>query len=64
MTAPLTPESAAERMAMWPGRETVWAIENIRTIAESSAYDDAQARALILTVVAGLDLAEQRRAER
>lgn len=51
----------AARMAHFPGSETVWAIERIRFIVDTDYYDDATARQLVCDVLAGLDLAVQRR---
>jgi hypothetical protein len=54
-------ERMAALMARFPGRETVWAVERIRVIAGADYPDDAEARRQIRNVLAGLDLAEQRR---
>ena len=54
-------ERMAAEMARFPGNEHVWAIERIRIIAETDYYDDAEVRRQIRNVLAGLDLAEQRR---
>jgi hypothetical protein len=42
-------------------RTRTWATERIRIIVEADYYDDAEARRQIRNVLAGLDLAEQRR---
>jgi hypothetical protein len=54
-------ERMAAQMARFPGDEMVWAIEHIRIITEAEYTDDALARQRIRNVLAGLDLAEQRR---
>jgi hypothetical protein len=56
-------ERMAARMARHPDHEKTWAIERIRIIAEAEPdyTDDAEARRQICAVLAGLDLAEQRR---
>jgi hypothetical protein len=54
-------EQFAAQMARYPGRETVWAIERIRILVEVVGLDDVEARRQIRNVLAGLDLAEQRR---
>jgi hypothetical protein len=54
-------EQLAAQMARHPGKETSWAVELIRIIVEAGYLDDAEARRQIRNVLAGLDLAEQRR---
>ena len=57
-------ERMAAQMARFPGDERIWAIERMRIIADDGYLDDAEARRQIRNVLAGLDLAEQRRAIR
>jgi hypothetical protein len=54
-------ERMAAQMARYPGRETVWAIERIRVIADADWCHNAAAWREIRNVLAALDLAEQRR---
>lgn len=56
-------ERMAARMARHPDHERTWAIERIRVIADvaTGSLDDAEALRQIRAVLAGLDLAEQRR---
>lgn len=54
-------EHMAAQMARFPGRETVWAIERIRILTDAGWLTDAAVRRLVRAVLAGLDLAEQRR---
>jgi hypothetical protein len=54
-------ERMAAQMTRFPGREIVWAVERIRITAGADYLDDAEARRQIRNVLAGLDLAEQRR---
>jgi signal transduction histidine kinase len=57
-------ELMAARMAEHPDQERSWAIERIRVVAEAGYIDDAEVRQEVREVLAGLDLAEQRRAVR
>jgi uncharacterized protein YmfQ (DUF2313 family) len=54
-------EQFATRMARFPDHEDRWAVERIRIIAEAGYLDDGAALRQIRNVLAGLDLAEQRR---
>jgi hypothetical protein len=52
---------AAHIMTHPADRKRSWAVERIRVIADDGYLDDAEARRQIRNVLAGLDLAEQRR---
>jgi hypothetical protein len=54
-------EHMAAQMARFPGDERTWAIERIRILTDADWLDDAAVRRLVRAVLAGLDLAEQRR---
>jgi hypothetical protein len=54
-------EHFAAQMIQRPGRETSWAVERIRILADDGYLDDGAALRQIRNVLAGLDLAEQRR---
>jgi hypothetical protein len=52
---------AAHIMIRPADRKRSWAVERIRIVADDGYLDDAEARRQIRNVLAGLDLAEQRR---
>jgi hypothetical protein len=54
-------ERMAAQMARFPGDERTWAIDRIRILADADWLDDTAVRRLVRAVLAGLDLAEQRR---